>query len=183
MEMRMIWVKYLYDKGYTRNVIFSGAAVYTPYVEGKVMALYGEAMGIPARHIFTEERAEHSTENVYYSYVLAKKLGFSKVALATDPFQMTTLKRFIHKYEIPVGYLPIVFEILDSLDHTRPQINDSLAIQKGFVALPDRESSWERFRGTMGKHIVWQESDLHRKSLRRRYRDRMVSDTLRARNE
>lgn len=178
IEMRMLWAKYLYQKGYAKNVIFSGSAVYSPFVESKIMALYAKEMGIPAEHIFTEERAEHSTENVYYSYVLARKHGFKKVALATDPFQTLSLKSFIRKFEIPVGYLPIYYEILDSMDHRQPVIVDSLAIRKDFVALPEREGKWERFRGTMGKHIVWQEQDLHRKKFRRKFKERTVKDSI-----
>ena len=30
---------YLYKNGYTKNIIFSGSAVHTPYVEAKVMRL------------------------------------------------------------------------------------------------------------------------------------------------
>jgi uncharacterized SAM-binding protein YcdF (DUF218 family) len=159
IEMRMLWAKHLYQRGYAKNVIFSGSAVYSPYVESKIMALYALEMGIPADHIFTEEQAEHSTENVYYSYLLAREKGFKKIALATDPFQTLSLKRFISRFEIPVDYLPIFYRVLDSMDHTQPVIVDSLALRKDFVALPDREGRWERFRGTMGKHIIWRKQD------------------------
>src|SRR5690606_38309843 len=75
MMARVKWSKYLYDKGYAKNIIYSGSAVYTPYVEADIMALYAQSMGIPEEHIFSETRAEHSTENVYYSYRLAKEHG------------------------------------------------------------------------------------------------------------
>src|SRR5690606_27635585 len=67
MKMRVCWSKYLYDKGYAKNIIYSGSAVYTEYEEASIMALYAEELGIPKEHIFRDQRAEHSTENVYYS--------------------------------------------------------------------------------------------------------------------
>ena len=51
MKGRVYWSKYLYDKGIAMNIIYSGAAVYSPYYEGKIMALYAAALGIPATHI------------------------------------------------------------------------------------------------------------------------------------
>ena len=72
-KIRVEWANYLYQKGYTKNIIFSGGAVYSPYVESRIMKLYAEQLEIPSENIFTEESAEHSTENVYYSYRLAKK--------------------------------------------------------------------------------------------------------------
>ena len=66
MKGRIYWAKYLYDKGIARNVMFSGSAVYTPYYEGIIMALYAIAIGIPRENVFYETQAEHSTENIYY---------------------------------------------------------------------------------------------------------------------
>lgn len=97
MKGRVYWAKYLYDKGITRNILFSGSSVYSPYYEGKIMALYAAALGIPKEHIFTETRAEHSTENAYYGYKRALQLGFTHIALASDPFQSKLLKGFIRR--------------------------------------------------------------------------------------
>src|SRR6187399_1405510 len=78
MRGRVYWSKYLYDSGITKNIMYSGSSVYSPYYESKIMALYAEAIGIPKENIFIETNAEHSTENIYYSYKKAKKLGFEK---------------------------------------------------------------------------------------------------------
>jgi vancomycin permeability regulator SanA len=75
---RIIWAKKLYERGVTKNIIFSGAACYSPYVEGKAMKLIAEAMGVPAENVFAETKAEHGKENVYYSWLMAQKLGFKK---------------------------------------------------------------------------------------------------------
>lgn len=173
-KMRIHWAYYLYKKGYAKNVIFSGSAVATPYVEAKVMSYYAEALGIPANHIFTEEKAEHSTENVYYSYRLAKTLGFHKIALATDPFQSSYMGKFMRKFEIPVALLPTVIDTLKVLDLYEPKIDPKPAMVKDFVKLSARENFFQRFRGTMGKNIVWHEEDLKKKKYKRRFKKRMI---------
>ena len=127
MRNRVQWSIYLYKKGIAKNIIYSGAAVYTEYEEARVMALYGEALGIPKEHIFLDPRAEHSTENVYYSYRVAKKHGFQKIALATDPFQLNGMRKFIKKFELPVDLLPIIEDSLMKQDLTEPDIDPSSA--------------------------------------------------------
>ena len=92
LKMRIDWAAHLYKTGIAKNIIFSGSSVYSPYVESKIMGLYAEKLGVPRAHIYTEEQAEHSSENLYYSYKIAKENGFNKIALATDPFQNFFLK-------------------------------------------------------------------------------------------
>ncbi len=156
LTARMLWSKKLYDAGATKNIIYSGAAVSTPYQEGTIMKTIADSMGIPAEHTFAENKAEHSTENVWYSYLLAKKLGFNKIALATDPFQTKMLKNFLKKRMNHMPYLPIIFVELDptkNKDLTIPKINPSKAYVSNFKPLKDRESFFKRFSGTRGKHI------------------------------
>lgn len=153
MKGRIYWSKYLYDNGITKNVIYSGSAVYTPYIEGEIMAMYGIALGIPAENVFSETLAEHSTENVYYSFKKARKMGFERIALATDQFQAKMLKRFTRKILSPeVGIIPLVVDTLKALQPamTDPKINFQEVFVNNFTALPERESFRERFRGTRG---------------------------------
>ena len=173
-KMRIHWAYYLYKKGIAKNVIFSGSAVATPYIESRVMSYYGESLGIPAQHIFTEEKAQHSTENVYYSYRLAKKLGFKKIALATDPFQSRYMGKFMRKFEIPVALLPTVIDTLKVLDLYEPNIDPKPAMVDNFQKLSSRENFFQRFKGTMGQYIIWHEEDLKKKKYRRRFKDRMI---------
>lgn len=156
MKGRVYWSKYLFDNGITKNVIYSGAAVYTPYCEAEIMAMYAAGLGIPEENIFTETLAEHSTENVYYSYKKAIKLGFEKIALATDPFQAKMLKRFTKKVVSPeVGIIPFVTDILKSMekDMIDPEIDYQKAFRTDFTSLPERKNMRERFRGTRGNNI------------------------------
>ncbi len=156
MKGRVYWSKYLYDKGIAKNIIYSGAAVYSPYYEGKIMALYAEALGIPKEHIFSEIKAEHSTENIYYSYKLAKKLGFNRIALASDPFQTKLLRKCIRKKVVPsVPVIPFVVDTLKIIEPTMtdPPIDYQQAFKKDFISLKQREGFWKRWRGTRGKNV------------------------------
>jgi hypothetical protein len=156
MKGRVYWSKYLYDKGITKNIIYSGAAVYTPYYESEIMAMYARALGIPKEHIFTETTAEHSTENIYYSYQLAKKMGFNKVALASDPYQTKMLSIFTRrKVSKDIVLIPFVFDTLKVLEPhmITPAIDSTQAYKPDFISITKRESFWKRVRGTLGGNI------------------------------
>lgn len=153
MKMRIQWAKHLYDSGFTRNIIFSGSAVYSPFVEGIAMKVIADSLGIPAQHTFSETSAEHSTENVYYSWKMAKEMGFTKIALATDPFQAAMLKRFIKEYCPGVTAVPVYIEKID-LDKPLPVIDTTSFYVANFVSLKERETFWQRFSGTRGKKVV-----------------------------
>jgi hypothetical protein len=153
MKMRLYWAKNLYDSGFTHNIIFSGSAVYTPYVEGVIMKVMADSLGIPVHHTFSETRAEHSTENIYYSWLMAKELGFRKIALATDPFQAKLLRRFMKRYTPGVKAIPIVFGTMDINSKVLPQIDPSSARRENFQSIVDRESFFRRFRYTLGKRV------------------------------
>lgn len=156
MKARVLWSYILYKNGYARNIIYSGSAVYTPYYEAKIMGLYGQALGIPAKNMFYDTLAKHSTENVYYSYLLAKQLGFKSVALATDPFQSFMLHGFTRRrFGSPIYHLPFVVDSLAAYNSARPVINPSSARVKGWTSIKDQQSFVKRFRGTMGKTINW----------------------------
>lgn len=153
MTLRLYWAKHLYDSGFTKNIIFSGSSVYTPFVEGITMKIMADSLGIPPEHTFYETKAEHSTENVYYSWKMAKEKGFQKIALASDPYQSAMLRRFMRRYTPDVKSIPIVFPLLDIDDRSLPKIDTTAAFINDFVSITERESFWERFRGTLGKKV------------------------------
>lgn len=153
MKMRLFWAKHLYDSGFTHNIIFSGSAVYTPFVESIAMKVMADSLGIPSEHIFSETKAEHSTENIYYSWKMARSMGFKKIALATDPFQSRMLRSFIRKYCPGVESIPIVFGKLDIDNKSLPVIDTTSFHVEQFVSITEREGFWQRFKGTMGKRV------------------------------
>jgi uncharacterized SAM-binding protein YcdF (DUF218 family) len=160
MLMRVIWSVHLYKRGLTKNIIMSGAAVYSPYVEAQIMKQYAVALGVPADHVFVEDKALHSTENVWYGFLLAKKLGFKTVAICSDPFQTRLLHRFAKKRTKGVEFLPTLFDTLRTLSHDTPVIEyEHLKLDTTtFIPLPQRESKWKRLRGTWGKNINYKDT-------------------------
>ncbi|MBS1616799.1 MAG: YdcF family protein [Bacteroidetes bacterium] len=158
MHARVLWSYVLYKNGYVKNIIYSGGAVYSPYYEARIMGLYGQALGIPAEHIFYDTLAEHSTENVYYSYLLAKKLGFKSLALGTDPFQSSMLKSFTRKrFATPITHLPFIADSLKAYNHLEPVIHPKSAHTKDpdWQPITESQSGIRRLLGTLGKNIPW----------------------------
>jgi uncharacterized SAM-binding protein YcdF (DUF218 family) len=150
---RVYWAVYLYKHGMVKNIIFSGSAVYSPYIESEVMALYARELGIPQECIFTETRAEHSTENLYYSYELAKNKGFKTIALATDPAQSSFLKSYKRKFKLDIEFIPILYDTLKVINKVDPDIEEEKAFVPDFVPLTEREGIIKRLRGTRG-HVI-----------------------------
>lgn len=155
LRMRVLWAAWLYQQGLARHIIFSGAAVYTPYVEAEVMAAMGRKAGIPEEKIFLETQAEHSTENLVLGYRLAQSYGFSKVALASDPVQTWMLYELSDNFGVfDVDFLPLVpARIRPGFDTLNLDIRPAPVSPARFVPLPQRKTFWERLRGTMGKEI------------------------------
>ena len=162
MELRMRWALHLYEQNITKNLILSGGAIYTPYSESKIMRLYTIEMGISDEHIFLENRAQHSTENVFYSHCIARKNGLEKIALATDPYQAKALKAFVRKLNrkrsTNVILLPAILDSIKSVPKTAYKIDYETAIDSNFINITESQSLMYRLRGTMGLHIDWNET-------------------------
>jgi len=158
MKARVNWAAHLYHQKLTKNIIFSGSSVYTPYIEAKIMAQYAEKLGIPKECILTECRAEHSTENVFFSYKIALEKGFNHIAVATDPFQSKLLMGFTkRRFKKKISHIPIIFKELRAVEKEITEINPDLAMVQNFNSIVNRQSKNERFKGTMGKFIPWDE--------------------------
>lgn len=162
MKLRVHWAVHLYEQGITRNIIFSGGAVYTPYVEANIMSLYAQQLGVPAEHCHLDPLAEHSTENWFYGWRKGRELGFVRMALATDIFQSKMTKSFGRKMKRKLGavidIIPVMWDTRKGpLNLSDPTIDPSSALVTGtFVSILEREKFWKRFRGTLGKNVDWE---------------------------
>jgi uncharacterized SAM-binding protein YcdF (DUF218 family) len=159
MEIRVLWAIHLYKKGLTEKIIMSGSSVYSPYVEANIMKLYAERLGVPSDDIIIEDKAQHSTENLWNSYKLAKSLGLKKIALCSDPFQTRMLYRFGKKrLKGDVAYFPIIFDTLKTMPRQAPTIDYASCKIDDFKSIVETQSFWKRMRGTMGKNINYKEN-------------------------
>lgn len=159
MELRIGWSKYLYEEGITKHIIFSGGTCYTPFNEAKVMKAYGIAIGIPEDAIIIETQAEHSVENVFNSYLIAREKGWTKLALATDPFQSSQMKPMLRdmkrKKNQQIDLIPAYLKLFKTLEHPKPKLDLSHLEEDSFVPLTEKESFGTRLKGTMGQNINW----------------------------
>lgn len=157
MKSRVLWSWILYKNGFVKHIIYSGDAVYSPYKESKIMALYALQLGIPQKDIFIEPLARHSTENIYYSYLLAMEKGFKTIALGTDPyFQSPILKGYTkRRFESYIHHIPFVKDSLLKYDYLDPSIDPTSAKVENFIPIEHQESQRERFKGTLGRDIDW----------------------------
>jgi hypothetical protein len=164
MKMRVLWSVHLYKEGLAKNIIYSGSSVYTPFVEAIIMKQYALKLGVPNEHCFTECRAEHSRENVYYGTVLARKHDFKKVAIATDRIQNNAIQRYIRKLNCGLEMLPVQETTVNDMPQDDPSIDTMQAYVANFVSIMDRDSYFKRLKGMRGKNITVNRDSLFVKS-------------------
>lgn len=154
LKTRMLWSEFLIKKGYAKYVLYSGSAVYTPWMEGPSMALIAQQLGIDSTQILIDTLAEHSTENLHYSYLMAKAKGFNTIAVATDPFQCAMLHKFAKKnFEEEIYFLPVIYDSIKARTNVEVRIDTTLTKKKNFKSLEERQGYKERLKGTRGKEI------------------------------
>lgn len=154
LKSRMLWSQYLFKKGLVSNVLYSGNAVYTPWMEGPSMALFADQLGIPRKNIIIDTIAEHSTENLFYSYHQAKQLGYKTIAIATDPFQCAMLHKYAKKnFKETIYFIPIVYDSIRPKMNIELEIDTTRTFKQNFIPLEERQDYKDRFKGTAGKNI------------------------------
>jgi len=116
--------------------------------------LYALQLGIKPTDIWVDTIAEHSTENLFYSYQLAKAQGYKTIALATDPFQCAMLHKYAKKqFTDNIILLPIVYDSIRARMNIDILIDTTLTKKTPFVPLPQRQGYKDRLKGTRGKNI------------------------------
>lgn len=151
MKMRVLWSVYLYKQGITKNIIYTGSSVYTPYFESEIMRLYAIKLGVDSNHIFTEIEAKHGVENLYYSYKMGKEMGFENLAVATDPGQNLQIAYYGKPMSSFVDFVPAVLSKISFSDYDTIFINPASAFNNNFVPYIDNLSIKERLKRSAGK--------------------------------
>lgn len=161
-KARLYWAYHLYKTGKTKNIIVSGSAVHTPYVEAKVYALYLVELGIDPDHVIIEDRAEHSLENVFYSMEIAQAHGFKKVAVVSDKAHTFMIRYLAKKFnhEIAADFIPARwrFVILNYWNKFDLNIDHEKAYKPGFVHIAMKKTETQRDLGTSGH--LWKPSEV-----------------------
>lgn len=152
IKMRILWAKKLYEMGKTKYIVFTGSAVSTHYNEALVMKKIAIDLGVPDSIIYTEQKAEHSTENIYYAMQICDQHNFKKVALATDIVQTSFLKNYIDNYFPYLARLPINFSQIN-MKTDISQIDVSEHKVSNFISLKNRKSKEEIAFASKGNNI------------------------------
>jgi hypothetical protein len=122
-------------------------------------SLHAIQMGIPPENIFIDTLAQHSTENVYYSYYIAQDNGLENIAVASDPYQTKALKPFVRKLNRKLNtnvlLLPAILDSLTATPMKGYKIDYQQAIGSNFINFTETQSLIYRLFGTMGAHINW----------------------------
>jgi uncharacterized SAM-binding protein YcdF (DUF218 family) len=132
--VRLHFAKELYDKGLAKNIIFSGAAVQTPYIEGQIMKIMADSLGIPPAHTFVESEALHSNQNALLGTRMAHKMGFRKVAIATDPYQFSYMTMLLKFFAPKTGILTFYPSQMPQYDKPLPAIDTTAYFIKDFIS-------------------------------------------------
>lgn len=154
MKLRVLWAVHLYKAGITEHIIFSGSAVYSHFVESEIMKQYAIALGVDSNDILIETKAEHSSENVYYSFVMAREHAWTNVAVATDLVQVKMIRKFVEIKSIPVSFLAAKITVIENMTYPDTIIIDTLkAYVPNFKSIVETQTPKYRWNGTLGKNI------------------------------
>lgn len=154
LKARILWSEFLLRKNYSKSVLYSGDAVYTQWIEGSSMALYAEQLGIEPGKILIDTTAQHSTENLMYGYRIAKEKGYTKIGVATDPFQCAMLYKYARKHiKEHIYFIPVIYDSIIDKMTVEPLIDTSLTKKKNFIPISERQNYKDRLKGTRGKNI------------------------------
>lgn len=135
------WAALIWERGWTRHFIVSGAAVHSPYVEADAIALAMAALGVPAERIYIEPEALHTDENMYDSLQIARLVGFRTVAVTGEYGGPAASCQMMESWGQPCRALPADFEVLrPRLIAAHPRL-DPIRLPKveGLVPLLERE--------------------------------------------
>ncbi len=77
-----------YEHGVATRLILTGGAVYTPFVEARVMARTAHAQGIPDSAIFVEPEARNTIQNACFAVRIMKANGWRSAEVVSSPYHL-----------------------------------------------------------------------------------------------
>ncbi len=148
---RALWAAIIWERGWTRYVIVSGAAVHTPYVEAEALAAALAALGVPGSRILLEPNALHTDENMYDSLQIAHVLGLRRMAVASNRDHAMWGCRMMMDWRQSCSALPLDESALPERHRRAGTALDGLRTPRvaDFVPLIERE---RRITAITGRH-------------------------------
>jgi hypothetical protein len=113
----------LWRDGWAKNFIVSGSDVHSPYVEAEAIAQVMTTLGVPPDRIILERDALHTDENVYYSILLADKLGYETMAVVSTELAASWMCKLMVRWGRPCSAVGMN---LSALEAFMPPYGDAL---------------------------------------------------------
>lgn len=114
---RAMWAAMLWERGVAERFITSGAAVYSPYIEAEALALAMTTLGVPPDRIYLDRHALHTDENIYNAVQIARGLGLTRLAVASDRGQAVgacqMLEDFLPKGQSGCGAFSMDYSVVE----------------------------------------------------------------------
>ncbi len=117
---RALWAAVLWERGWAKEFITSGADVYTPHVEAEALAQIMATLGVPAEHIHLERNAFHTDENMYFSLRIARGLGAHTIAIASTRGHAVWACRMMIDWGQACRALPVDLDAVAARHHAAP---------------------------------------------------------------
>lgn len=89
-----------YREGRVRNLLFSGNAAHSPFVEADVMADLAEQNGVPKDHVLREPRAYTTWQNLRYAKQLLDEKKLQTVLIVSTSDHLPRARRIASFYRI-----------------------------------------------------------------------------------
>ena len=102
MRARVLSAVKLFKEGWAPQIMFTGSAAHTQFVEANVMAGLAKSEGVPADKIILETKARNTAENAFFSYQLMKERGLNSAVIVTSPEHLLRSNVFFSRY--PIDY-------------------------------------------------------------------------------
>ena len=109
MQKRVDKAIELFNKGIAPIIIFTGSAVQNNCSEAQVMANYAQSKGIPKNSIYTDDHAQNTYQNAYYSQKIMIDHGFKKAAIVTSAPHIKRVCIVFGKFDLSYKMFPADF--------------------------------------------------------------------------
>jgi vancomycin permeability regulator SanA len=139
-QSRVLGALQIWQAGWTRNFIVSGSAVHSPYFEAEGLAAGMAAVGIPADHIYIEDQALHTDENMYYSMRIAHALGFGRIAALSNGLHAAWGCKMMADWEVDCKGFSVMPSEIGPLHARHPELDEVRSLRvRDWVTLGEKE--------------------------------------------
>jgi uncharacterized SAM-binding protein YcdF (DUF218 family) len=87
-----------FKAGRAGHILFSGGPTENSFVEGQVMAVLAEQMGVPAADVVVEGKSQDTVQNIYFSYKLMQQRGWKSAEVISSFYHLPRAGLILQRY-------------------------------------------------------------------------------------